>query len=140
MSNQQTHEKTVMDEVVETLIKKTELLEKELSTMKEALLAKEEQTQALLNSFENKFDNMVIHAPKPDLSELNSSLNNGLATMNQSIEKWPRPIKKEYRFLFFPEQLRSVEYVRAVLTRVIICVLTFVFLILAYLLIDKHLK
>lgn len=140
MSNQQTHEKTVMDEVVETLIKKTELLEKELSTMKEALLAKEEQTQALLTSFENKFDNMVIQAPKPDLSELNSSLNNGLATMNQSMEKWPRPIKKEYRFLFFPEQLRSVEYVRAVLTRVIICILTFVFLILAYLLIDKHLK
>jgi hypothetical protein len=140
MSNQQTHEKTVMDEVVETLIKKTELLEKELSTMKEALLAKEEQTQALLTSFENKFDNMVIQAPKPDLSELNSSLKNGLATMNQSMEKWPKPIKKEYRFLFFPEQLRSVEYVRAVLTRVIICILTFVFLILAYLLIDKHLK
>lgn len=140
MSNQQTHEKTVMDEVVETLVKKTELLEKELSTMKETLLAKEEQTQALLTSFENKFDNMVIQAPKPDLSELNSSLKNGLATMNQSMEKWPKPIKKEYRFLFFPEQLRSVEYVRAVLTRVIICILTFVFLILAYLLIDKHLK
>ena len=140
MSNQQTHEKTVMDEVVETLIKKTELLEKELSTMKEALLAKEEQTQALLISFENKFDNVVIQAPKPDLSELNSSLKNGLATMNQSMEKWPKPLKTEYRFLFFPEQLRSVEYVRAVLTRVIICILTFVFLILAYLLIDKHLK
>lgn len=140
MSNQQTHEKTVMDEVVETLIKKTELLEKELSTMKEALLAKEEQTQALLTSFENKFDNMVTQAPKPDLSELNSSLKNSLATMNQNMEKWPKPIKKEYRFLFFPEQLRSVEYVRAVLTRVIICILTFVFLILAYMLIDKHLK
>lgn len=140
MSNQQTHEKTVMDEVVETLIKKTELLEKELSTMKEALLAKEEQTQALLTSFENKFDNMVIQAPKPDLSELNSSLKNGLATMNQSMEKWPKPLKTEYRFLFFPEQLRSVEYVRAVLSRVILCILTFVFLILAYLLMDKHLK
>lgn len=140
MSNQQTHEKTVMDEVVETLIKKTELLEKELSTMKESLLAKEEQTQALLTSFENKFDNMVIQAPKPDLSELNSSLKNGLATMNQSMEKWPKPLKTEYRFLFFPEQLRSVEYVRAVLSRVILCILTFVFLILAYLLMDKHLK
>lgn len=140
MSNQQTHEKTVMDEVVETLIKKTELLEKELFTMKEALLAKEKQTQALLISFENKFDNMVIQAPKPDLSELNASLKNGLATMNQSMEKWPKPLKTEYRFLFFPEQLRSVEYVRAVLTRVILCVLTLVFLILAYLLMDKHLK
>lgn len=140
MSNQQTHEKTVADEVVETLIKKTELLEKDFFTMKEALSAKEEQTQALLISFENKFDSMVIQAPKPDLSEVNASLENGLATINQSMEKWPKPLKTEYRFLFFPEQLRSVEYVRAVLTRVIICILTFVFLILAYLLMDKHLK
>jgi len=138
MSNQQTPEKTVMDEVVETLIKKTELLEKELSTMKEVLLAKEEQTQALLTSFENKLSNIVIQTPAPDLSEVNASLKNGLATMNQSMEKWPKPIKNEYRFLFFPEQLRSVEYIRAVLTRIILCLLALVFMIFAYLLIDKH--
>ncbi|MBB5620971.1 hypothetical protein HDE69_002024 [Pedobacter cryoconitis] len=140
MSNQQTPEKTVIDEVVESLIKKTELLEKELSTMKEALLVKEEQTQALLTSFENKFGNMVIHAPAPDLSEINTSLKNALAIINQNMEKWPKPLKKEYRFLFFPEQLRSVEYVKAVLTRVILCLLSFVFLILAYLLMDKHIQ
>jgi hypothetical protein len=140
MSNQQTHEKTVMDEIVETLIKKTELLEKEIAIKNEALLAKEAQTQALLISFENKLSNIVIQAPVPDLSEVNASLKNGLAIMNQNIEKWPKPLKKEYRFLFFPEQLRSVEYVRAVLTRVIICILALVFLILAYLLMDKHIK
>lgn len=138
MSNQQTPEKTVMEEVVETLIKKTELLEKELSTMKEVLLAKEEQTQALLTSFENKLSNIVIQTPAPDLSEVNASLKNGLATMNQSMEKWPKPIKNEYRFLFFPEQLRSVEYIRAVLTRIILCLLALVFMIFAYLLMDKH--
>ncbi|MDN5287700.1 MAG: hypothetical protein JWR38_3974 [Mucilaginibacter sp.] len=140
MSNQQTHEKTVMDEVVETLIKKTELLEKEISIKNEAILAKEEQTQALLISFENKLNNIVIQAPAPDLSEVNTSLKNGLAAINQSMEKWPKPLKTEYRFLFFPEQLRSVEYVRAVLSRVILCILTLVFLIFTYLLLDKHLK
>lgn len=138
MSNQQTPEKTVIDEVVESLIKKTELLEKELSTMKKELLAKEEQTQALLISFENKLSNIVIQAPAPDLSEVNATLKNGLATMNQNMEKWPKPLKKEYRFLFFPEQLRSVEYIRAVLTRIILCLLALVFMIFAYLLMDKY--
>lgn len=140
MSNEKTHENTVMDEVVETLIKKTELLEKEISTKNEALLAKEEQTQSLLMSFENKLNNMTIQTPVPDLSEVNASLSNGLATINQSMEKWPKPLKTEYRFLFFPEQLRSVEYVKVVLTRVILCILTFVLLIFTYLLLDKHLK
>ncbi|MBB5639100.1 hypothetical protein HDE68_005038 [Pedobacter cryoconitis] len=140
MSNQQTPEKTVIDEVVESLIKKTELLEKELSTMKEALLAKEEQTQALLIDFEKKISNMVIQAPAPDLSEVNATLKNGLAIMNQSMEKWPKPLKKEYRFLFFSEQLRSVEYVRAVLTRIILGSIGLVFLIFAYLLMDKHIQ
>lgn len=140
MSNEKTHENTVMDEVVETLIKKTELLEKEISIKNEALLAKEEQTQSLLISFENKLNNMTIQTPVPDLSEVNASLMNGLATINQSMEKWPKPLKTEYRFLFFPEQLRSVEYVKVVLTRVILCILTFVLLIFTYLLLDKHLK
>lgn len=140
MNNQQTPEKTVIDEVVESLIKKTELLEKELSTMKEALLAKEEQTQALLTSFEKKFGNMVIQAPAPDLSEINTALKNGLASINQNVEKWPKPLKKEYRFLFFPEQLRSVEYVRAVLTRIILCLLALVFMIFAYLLLNNYMK
>ena len=140
MSNQQTHEKTVMDEVVETLIKKTELLEKEILSKNEALLAKEEQTQALLISFENKLNNIVIQAPAPDLFEVNTSLKNGLATINQSMEKWPKPLKREYRFLFFPEQLRSVEYVRAVLTRIILCLLALIFMIFTYLLMDKQIQ
>jgi hypothetical protein len=140
MSNQITPEKTVTDEVVENLVKRTELMEKALAVSNKALLAKEEQTQALLTGFETKFDNMVIQAPKPDLSEVHTLLNNGLASINQNMEKWPKPNKNEYRFSFFPEQLRSVEYVRAVLTRMILCLLSLVFLIFAYLLLDKHLK
>ncbi|MBT2561356.1 hypothetical protein J7E50_10980 [Pedobacter sp. ISL-68] len=140
MSNQQTPEKTMIDEVVENLIRKTDFLEKELTTKNAAILQKEEQTQSLIANFEQKFSNVVIQGPKPDLSEINATLKNGLSGINQSMKKWPTPLKKEFRFIFFPEQLRSVEYVRAVLTRVIVCILTFVFLIFAYLLMDKHLK
>ncbi|MBB5645972.1 hypothetical protein [Pedobacter cryoconitis] len=140
MSNQQTPDKTIIDEVVESLIKRTELLEKELATKNEALSAKEEQTQALITDFENKFGNIVIQAPKSDLSEINTSLKNGLVNINQNMEKWPKPLKKEYRFLFFSEQLRSVEYIRAVLTRIILCLLALVFMIFAYLLLNNHMK
>lgn len=140
MSNQKTNEKSVMDEVVETLIKKTELFEKELSIKNEALLAKEKQTQALLTSFENKFKTMVIQAPEPDLAVVNASLKDGLASMNQTIEKWPKPLKREYKITLFPEQLRSVDYVRAVLTRVILGVIALVFLVFVYMLLNKYIK
>lgn len=140
MNNQQTSQKTVTDEVVETLIKKTELFEKELSIKNAALLEKEEQTQALIANFDHKFGNMVIQAPKPDLSEINKTLKSGLASLNDSLEKWPKPLKKEYRFLLFPEQLRSVEYVRAVLTRVVLCILALVLMTFGYLLLNKYMK
>lgn len=140
MSNQPTQEKTVMDEVVETLIKKMEMLEKEISIKNKALLGKEEQTQNLLINFENKLNNIAIQAPAPDLSKVNTSLTNGLASIIQIIEKWPKIVKNEYRFLLFPEQLRSVEYVRAVLTRIILCLLALVFMIFAYLLLNEHIK
>lgn len=139
MSNQQTPERTVLDEVVETLINRTELLEKELMAKNEALLAKEEQTQALIANFEQKFGNVVIQPPKADLSEINTIVKNGIGSINNNLEKWPKPLRKEYRFLLFPEQLRSVEYVRAVLTRVVLCIVVLVFMVFTYLLLNKHL-
>ncbi|MCX2585940.1 hypothetical protein [Pedobacter sp. MR22-3] len=140
MNNQQTPEKTVMDEVIESLIKKTEVLEKELSVKQDALLAKEEQTQGLITAFETKFGNVVIQAPEPDLSKVNTVLKNGLALINQTMEKWPKPLTKAYRFTLFPEQIRSVEYVKAVLTRIILLILILVFMGLTYLLLNDHLK
>jgi len=141
MSNQQTPGKTVIEEVVESLITRTELLEKELLAKNEALLAKEQQTQVLLADFEEKmFSNITIQAPKPDMSVVAVELHKGLALIKETLEKWPRPLKKEYHFSLFPEQLRSVEYVRAVLTRVILGLIGLIFLIFTYLLIDKHIK
>ncbi|WP_316753936.1 hypothetical protein [Pedobacter gandavensis] len=140
MSNQQTPEKTVIDEVIENLIRKTDFLEKELTAKNVALMQKEEQTQSLIANFEQKLSKLVIQAPKPDFSELNNSLKSGLASLNDSLEKWPKPLKKEYRFLLFPEQLRSVEYVRAVLTRVVLCILALVLMTFGYLLLNKHMK
>lgn len=138
MSHQQTPEKTVIDEVVESLITRTELLEKQLSEKNELLLLKEKQTQDLLAGFENKFNHITIQAPKPDMSGITTELQDGLGRINNTLEKWPRPIKNEYRFTLFPEQIRSVEYVKAVLTRVILGFISLVFLIFTYLLIDKH--
>lgn len=140
MNNQQTPEKTVIDEVIENLIRKTDFLEKELTDKNAKLLQKEEQTQSLIANFEQKFSKLVIQTPKPDFSELNNSLKSGLASLNDSLEKRPKPLKKEYRFLLFPEQLRSVEYVRAVLTRVVLCILALVLMTFGYLLLNKYIK
>jgi|GEM_PF-1007749 len=140
MSDQQKPKNTVIDEVVESLIETTGLLKKELLENKEALIAKEQQTQALLTSLEDKFSKISIEIPKPDISMVKIELHKGLAEIREAFEKWPRPFKNEYRFSLFPEQLRSVEYVRAVLTRVILGFIGLIFLIFAYLLLDKHIR
>jgi len=141
MSNLQTPEKTVIDEVVENLINRTGLLEKELLAKNEALLAKEKETQVLLASFEEKmFSNITIETPKPDMSLITAELQDGLAGIKEILERWSRPLKKEYHFSLFPEQLRSVEYVRAVLTRVILGFIALIFLIFTYLLMDKYIR
>lgn len=140
MSNQQTPEKTVIEEVVENLVKRTELLEKELREKNQAILAKEKQTQVLLANFENRMSNITIEAPKPDMSMVTAELDNSLSGIKSIMEKWPVPFKKQYHFSLFPEQLRSVEYVRAVLTRVILGIIGLVFLIFTYLLLDKQIQ
>lgn len=140
MDNQKSNERSVMDEVVETLIKKTEILETELKTKTEALLVKERQTQGLLENFDQKFSAIVIQAPKPDVSYINMALKAGLEQINQTMETWPKPIKKEYRFLLFPEHLRSEEYVKIVLNRVFLFVLSLIFIILTYYLLDDKIS
>lgn len=138
MNNQQAPEKTVTDEVVETLIKRTELFEKELIVKNEVLLTKEKETQALITNFKEKLGNMTVQAPRPDMSIVETELHKGLTQINQTLEKWSRPLKKEYHFSLFPGQLKSVEYVKAVLTRIILGLLGLVFLVFAYLLLDKR--
>lgn len=138
MNNQQATERSVMDEVIENLIKKTEFLETELSKKNEALLVKEAQTQALLTDFEKKYGEIVIKSPEPDLTRLESILKNSLMTIGNSMEEWPKPFKKEYGISLFPEQTKSVEYVSAVLTRLIVGVAVILFLIFSYMLLDKN--
>lgn len=97
-----------------------------------------QKTQVLLTDFEKKFSSISVNVPKPDMSGVVVQLNNGLTGVKEILEKWPVPFKKEYRITLFPEQLRSVEYVKAVLTRVILCIIGLVFLIFTYMLLDKH--
>jgi hypothetical protein len=57
----------------------------------------------LITGFEQKFANLKNETPKPDLSEVNSTLNNGLTEINQTLQKKPVPVTKQVRFLLFPE-------------------------------------
>lgn len=108
MSNEKTSEKTVIDEVIENLIRRTAILEKLLLEKNEALLIKEQQTQVLMASFEDKFKSITIQAPKPDTSGITAELDGGLEKISNTLEEWPKPIKNEYWFTLFPDQVRSV--------------------------------
>ena len=98
------------------------------------------QTLTLVESFETKYKNIQVESPKPDLSGVNETLAKGLLTINRTIESGPKPVIRQFRLLLFPEQVRSTDYYRIVLTRLIWGILGFCFLITAYLLLDKLIK
>ncbi|MGF7078481.1 hypothetical protein [Mucilaginibacter sp. UYCu711] len=96
------------------------------------------QTLTLVNSFESKYAKIEVKAPQPDLSGIKGEINTGLLTISRVIEKEPKPVVRQLRFTLFPEQVRSPEYYRIMLTRVIWGILGLVFLIICYTLISKH--
>jgi hypothetical protein len=98
------------------------------------------QTLTLINSFETKYENIQVLAPKPDLSPVTETLASGLMTINKTIDKGPKPVVKQIRFQLFPEQVRSPEYYRVMLTRFIWGVLGVMLLFLGYLLLNKLIK
>ncbi|MHB1178266.1 MAG: hypothetical protein ACYCZO_08050 [Daejeonella sp.] len=98
------------------------------------------QTLTLIDSFETKYKNIQVESPKPDLSGVNETLAKGLLTINRTIESGPKPVIRQFRLLLFPEQVRSTDYYRVVLTRFIWGILGFAFLIIAYLLLNKLIK
>lgn len=95
------------------------------------------QTLTLIASFETKYKSIQVESPKPDLSGVNETLSKGLLIINRTIESGPKPIIRQFRLLLFPEQVRSTDYYRIVLTRFIWGILGFAFLIISYLLLNK---
>lgn len=77
------------------------------------------QTLTLIEGFETKYKNMQLKSLKPDFSGVNETLAKGLLTINRTIEGGPKPVIRQFRLLLFPEQLRSTDYYRIVLTRFI---------------------
>jgi hypothetical protein len=143
-----TQEETPMDEITLTeMLKEVFLHNKQMQDFmvmqKEKLDEKDQiieiskkQTERLINSFETKFSNIQVQAPKPDLSAVNQILASSLLTINQTIEKGPKPVTKQIKFQIFPEQMRSPEYYKIMVWGI----LGFVFLIMVYLLLNKVIK
>ena len=112
-------------------------LQKENLNEKDRIIeAGKKQTDRLISNFETKFSNIQVQAPKPDLSVVNQTLASGLLTINQTIEKGPKPVTKQIRFQIFPEQMRSPEYYKIM----VLGILGFVLLIMVYLLLNKLIK
>jgi hypothetical protein len=98
------------------------------------------QTLTLINSFETKYKNIQVMAPKPDLSGVMETLASSLMAINKTIDKGPKPVVKQIRFQLFPEQVRNPEYYKAMLSRLIWGILGVMLLFLGYLLLNKLIK
>jgi len=117
-----------------------EMQKEKLEQNDKIISAYQQQTEILIESFNNKFSNIKVDAPKPDISGINQALNNGLQIINQAIEKGPKPIVRQFRLTLFPEQIRNAEYYGIMLTRLILGVLGVMVLIFGYMLLNKMIK
>jgi hypothetical protein len=143
-----TQEETPMDEITLTeMLKEIFLHNKQMQNFidlqKENLNEKDriieacrKQSERLISNFETKFSNIQVLAPKPDLSVVNQTLASSLLTINQTIEKGPKPVTKQIRLQIFPEQMRSPEYYKIM----VLGILGFVLLIMVYLLLNKLIR
>lgn len=117
-----------------------DLQKEKLEEKDKAISAYQQQTEILIESFNTKFSNIKVDAPKPDISGVNQALNNGLQIINQTIEKGPKPIVRQLRLTLFPEQIRNAEYYGIMLTRLILGVLGLMALIFGYMLLNKMIR
>ena len=84
-----------------------DLQKEKLEEKDKAISAYQQQTEILIESFNTKFSNIKVDAPKPDISGVNQALTNGLKIINQTIENGPKPIVRQLRLTLFPEQVRN---------------------------------
>ena len=117
-----------------------EMQKEKLEQNDKIISAYQQQTEILIESFNTKFSNIKVDAPKPDISGVNQALNNGLQIINQTIEKGPKPIVRQLRLTLFPEQIRNAEYYGIMLTRLILGVLGLMALIFGYMLLNKMIR
>jgi hypothetical protein len=117
-----------------------EMQQEKLEEKDKIIAAYQQQTEILIENFNNKFSSIKVEAPKPDISGVNQALTNGLQIINQTIEKGPKPIVRQLRLTLFPEQVRNAEYYGIMLTRLILGVLGIMVLIFGYMLLNKMIK
>ena len=74
-----------------------------MENQQQSINDRDEVIKDLITGFEQKFSNLKIIAPKPDLTEVNNTLNTQLTKINQTLQRKPVPITRQIRFLLFPE-------------------------------------
>ena len=148
MSNQEMPmDEITLTEMLKEIFEHNRQVQEFMDSQKEKLDEKDKviadyqnQMEILITDFEVKYSNITVEAPKPDLTSVNQTLNSGLQIINQTIEKGPKPIVRQFRLTLFPDQVRSAEYYSVMLTRLILGILGVMLLILGYLLLNKMIR
>ena len=71
--------------------------------------------EQLIGNFENKYSNIHVDAPKPDLSEVNAIMVKGLENVKAAVEARPN---RKFQVILFPEY-HSKEYFKLVYGRLL---------------------
>lgn len=139
-------DETALTEILKDLLEQGGQTQKTIDSLGAKIAEKDKTIEKLVKdyiqliaSFEHKNDNIVVKAPQPDLSEVSYMIKKGMHSVTEMIEKGPKPVVRQFRLTLFPEQVRSPEYYRVMMGWLVWIILGSLFLVLTYLLLNKHL-
>ncbi|UKT63052.1 ELKS/Rab6-interacting/CAST family protein [Pedobacter mucosus] len=132
-------EENAVAEILKDVLEQGERTQKVIENLERKLEHKDGQITSLIKGFEDRFTNIQVKAPAPDLSPIEDAIASGLTNIIQTIEKNPRPINRQLRLTLFPEQVRNPEYYQVMMRWLVWIVLGSLFMILGYMLLSKRL-
>ena len=92
------------------------------------------QYDQLAADLEAKLRGILSSTVKVDIKPLMDGLEKGLGMIKETVPASSQPVTRQYRFTFFPDQIRQPEYYKIM----VLGFLGFVLLVLSYLLLNKH--
>ncbi|MDB5090704.1 MAG: hypothetical protein JWR09_4698 [Mucilaginibacter sp.] len=108
--------KDIMSEMTIVVDKGHQFMEAQKQEMekKDRIIAeKNKQIEQQMAAFNESVKNIRVTAPPPDLSVVTNAMKSGLAEINQTIDKGPKPIHRSLKINLFPET-NAREYYRMV--------------------------
>lgn len=102
-SNGLSMDELTLKEILIEQIEENKATRKYITQLEQTIADRDQVIKDLIIGFEEKSGNLKVVVPKPDLLEINNTLDAKLTGIQQAVERKPVPVIRQLRFLLFPE-------------------------------------